>query len=203
MDESYTEMSDGYSTIIAWRKDDDEMKLSAGLLLYRRTESGGLRLLIAHMGGPFWNKKDLGAWSIPKGEYEEGDDVREVAAREFEEEMGSPPPQGLMNDLGEVKQPSGKRIVAFALEADFDTDTVKSNTFTMEWPKGSGKIQEFPEIDRAEWVSGDVARMKLVKGQVEFVERLERLLGIEETSSEIGNRSEHHVEQADGHLSLF
>jgi predicted NUDIX family NTP pyrophosphohydrolase len=154
------------------------MRTSAGVLLYRRTSEGTLELLIAHMGGPFWTNKDAGGWSIPKGELEEGEEALPVALREFEEELGSPPPAADLVDLGEVKQPSGKRITVFAGEADFDADNVHSNTFTIEWPRGSGKQREFPEIDRAAWVSIDEARVKLVKGQVAFVDRLVELLGI-------------------------
>jgi predicted NUDIX family NTP pyrophosphohydrolase len=146
-------------------------KLSAGLFLYR-VEDGVLRVLIAHMGGPFWAKKDLGAWSIPKGEYEDGEDPRVVATREFEEEMGSPPPSGDWLDLGTVRQPSGKQVTAFALRGEFDTSSVVSNTFEMEWPKGSGKVQAFPEIDRAEWYDARTAREKLVKGQIPLIDEL-------------------------------
>jgi predicted NUDIX family NTP pyrophosphohydrolase len=155
------------------------MKRSAGVLLYRRPSAGNLELLIAHMGGPFWRNKDSSGWSIPKGELEDGDEALAAARREFEEELGSPPPQVDLVELGEVKQASGKRIVVFAGEADFDADSVTSNTFTLEWPKGSGQQQEFPEIDRAAWVSADEARVKLVRGQVEFVDRLLELLGVD------------------------
>lgn len=153
------------------------MKRSAGILLYRRTSNASPELLIVHMGGPFWKNKDAGGWSIPKGELEEGEEALPVALREFEEELGSRAPSVELVELGEVKQPSGKRIVAFAGEADFDVNTVQSNTFTIEWPRGSGKQQEFPEIDRAAWVTAGEARVKLVKGQVEFVDRLLDLLG--------------------------
>jgi predicted NUDIX family NTP pyrophosphohydrolase len=148
------------------------MKRSAGLLLYRRAADGTPALLIAHMGGPLWSNRDAGAWSIPKGELEEGDDPLAVALREFEEELGSAPPAVDLVELGEVTQAGGKRVVVFAAEADFDVDTVRSNTFVLQWPKGSGRQQEFPEIDRAAWVSPDDARTKLVQGQVEFVDRL-------------------------------
>jgi predicted NUDIX family NTP pyrophosphohydrolase len=154
------------------------MKRSAGLLLYRRATDGTLELLIAHMGGPFWANKDAGGWSIPKGELEGDDEALPVALREFEEELGSPPPAADLVELGEVKQPSGKRIIVFAGEADFDIDSVRSNTFTIEWPRGSGRQQEFPEIDRAAWVSIAEARVRLVKGQVEFVDRLIEFHGI-------------------------
>jgi predicted NUDIX family NTP pyrophosphohydrolase len=148
------------------------MKRSAGLLLYRWAADGAPALLIAHMGGPFWSNRDAGAWSIPKGELDEGDDALTAALREFEEELGSPPPVVDPVELGEVTQAGGKRVVVFAAEADFDVDTLHSNTFVVEWPRGSGRQQEFPEIDRAAWVSPDDARTKLVQGQVAFVDRL-------------------------------
>jgi predicted NUDIX family NTP pyrophosphohydrolase len=129
------------------------------------------------MGGPFWKNKDVGGWSIPKGELEDGEEALSVALREFEEELGSPLPPVELIELGEVRQPSGKRIIVFAGEADFDVNNVRSNTFTIEWPRGSGKQQEFPEIDRAAWVSTEEARLKLVTGQIEFVDRLLDLLG--------------------------
>src|SRR5215210_5611580 len=123
---------------------------SAGLLLYR-VRDGRLQVLIAHMGGPFWAKKDEAGWSIPKGEYVEGEDRLAAARREFEEEIGSSPPSGPMLELGEIRQPSGKRIVAWAVEGDLDPATVRSNTFVLEWPPRSGRQEEFPEIDRADW----------------------------------------------------
>lgn len=154
------------------------MRRSAGLLLYRIAPERALELLLVHMGGPFWARKDAGAWSIPKGELEDSEDALTVARREFEEELGSPPPPVELVDLGEVTQAAGKRVAAFAGEADFDVTNVHSNTFTMEWPKGSGRLQEFPEIDRAAWVGTDDARVKLVRGQVEFVDRLVALLAL-------------------------
>jgi predicted NUDIX family NTP pyrophosphohydrolase len=153
------------------------MKRSAGVLLYRRTSDGTLELLIAHMGGPFWKNKDAGGWSIPKGELDPGDETLAAARREFEEELGSPLPPVDLVELGEVEQGSGKRVVVFAGEADFDADSATSNTFTLEWPRGSGRQQEFPEIDRAAWVRADEARVKLVKAQAQFVDRLFELLG--------------------------
>ncbi len=147
-------------------------KLSAALLLYRHTEGRRLEVLLGHMGGPFWARKDEGGWSIPKGEYDAGADVLAVAKREFEEELGVPPPQGDLTELGELRQPSGKVIIAWAIEGDFAAETCRSNTFQMEWPKGSGRMQEFPEIDRAEWFDIPTARTKLVKGQVPFLDRL-------------------------------
>ena len=149
--------------------------LSAGLLLFR-VRDGQPQVLIAHMGGPFWAKKDDGGWSIPKGEYQAGEDPLAAARREFEEEIGSAPPDGPALELGELRQSSGKRIVAWAVEGDLDPGTVRSNTFVMEWPPRSGREAEFPEIDRAEWFDLQTARRKLVKGQVPFVDRLERAL---------------------------
>lgn len=139
-------------------------KLSAGLLLYRIRTAGVLEVLIAHPGGPFWAKKDDGAWSIPKGEYEPGDDPHAAALREFEEELGGPPPQSDDLPLGEVKQPSGKVLIVWAREGDFDASTAKSNLFEMEWPRGSGHIKQFPEIDRAAWFNTLEAKRKLLKG---------------------------------------
>jgi predicted NUDIX family NTP pyrophosphohydrolase len=147
-------------------------KLSAGILLFRTNKSDELEVLIAHPGGPFWAKKDDGAWSIPKGEYVEGDDAYAAAVREFQEELGSELPSGSSLDLGELQQPSGKRIHVWAIEGDLDTSTVVSNSFEMEWPPKSGKTTQFPEVDRAAWVNIAVARRKLLKGQVEFLTRL-------------------------------
>ena len=150
-------------------------RLSSGLLLFHPTENG-LEVMLVHMGGPFWANKDEGGWSIVKGEYEDGEDPYAAARREFLEETGSDPPTGRTLELGEVRQPSGKRIVAWAIESDFDAAGVRSNTFALEWPRGSGKFVEFPEIDRAGWFDSDTAREKLVKGQVPFVDLLERQL---------------------------
>ena len=146
---------------------------SAGLLLHRRT-TAGREVLIAHMGGPFWARKDEGAWSIPKGEFEDGEQVLAVALREFTEEIGSPPPPGTPVELGEFRQPSGKRITAFALEGDIDVSEVRSNEFEIEWPRGSGRMRSFPEIDRAEWMTPDLARTKLVKGQIPVIDAFVR-----------------------------
>jgi predicted NUDIX family NTP pyrophosphohydrolase len=148
-------------------------KTSAGLLLYRLRD-GRLEVFIGHMGGPFWQKKDAGGWSIIKGEYEDGEDPLVAARREFAEETGTEAPQGATVALGEVRQPSGKRITAWAIEGDFDPAAVSSNTFTMEWPPRSGRYQEFPEIDRADWFDTATARAKLVSGQVPFIDVLER-----------------------------
>lgn len=159
-------------------------KTSAGLLLYRVSDRR-LVVFIAHMGGPFWAEKDNGGWSIIKGEYEEHEDPFTAACREFMEETGSRPPEGPTLELGEIRQPSGKRISAWAIESDFDPASVQSNTFTIEWPRGSGKQREFPEIDRAAWFDTVTARQKLVKGQLPFISTLEReVLGAEHGTAE-------------------
>ena len=152
------------------------MKLSAGILLYRG-EGSSLELLLVHPGGPFWAKKDLGAWSIPKGEYAAGEDPLAVARREFEEELGVPPPQGALLNLGEIKQPSRKIITAFALRGDFDPARLKSNRFELEWPPRSGRLQSFPEVDRAAWFTPEAARVKILPGQAPFIDRLLETLG--------------------------
>jgi predicted NUDIX family NTP pyrophosphohydrolase len=151
------------------------MKTSAGILLYRQGEAG-LEILIGHMGGPFWERKDAGAWSIPKGETKEGEDTLAVAKREFAEELGSPPPDKPFLELGEVRQSNGKRVIVYAVAGDLDAESARSNSFEMEWPRGSGRICEFPEIDRAAWVTAEQAREKLIPAQVPFVERLARAL---------------------------
>jgi predicted NUDIX family NTP pyrophosphohydrolase len=124
------------------------------------------------MGGPFWAKKDARAWSIPKGEYEADEEPLAAARREFAEEMGETAPDGEPAELGECKQPSGKIITTFAVEGDFDLGNFSSNTFELEWPRGSGRMQEFPEVDRAEWMGLDRAAEMLVKGQVPILEAL-------------------------------
>jgi predicted NUDIX family NTP pyrophosphohydrolase len=130
-------------------------------------------VLLVHPGGPFWAKKDAGAWSIPKGEHEEGDDPRACALREFEEELGTPLPAGAeLTELGTVKLRSGKRVTAFAVEGDLDADAISSNTFTMEWPPRSGNMREFPEVDRAGWFDLARAREKLNPAQAELLVRL-------------------------------
>jgi len=141
------------------------------VLLWRR-RAAGVEVLIGHMGGPFWARKDDGAWSIPKGEHGPDEEPRAAAAREFVEELGAPLPDGPLVELGEVRLSGGKRITAFALAADFDADAIVPGVFTMEWPPRSGRQQEFPEIDRAAWVGVDEARAKLVTGQVAFLDRL-------------------------------
>jgi predicted NUDIX family NTP pyrophosphohydrolase len=145
-------------------------KRSAGILMYRRS-GPELQVLLVHPGGPFWAKKDLGAWSIPKGEYEEGEEPQAAAKREFREELGVDV-DGALLELGSLVQPSRKEIVAWAVEGDFAVEDLKSNTFEMEWPPKSGRKKPFPEIDRAEWFGLEEARGKILRGQVEFIERL-------------------------------
>ncbi|MDQ2678783.1 MAG: NUDIX domain-containing protein [Actinomycetota bacterium] len=149
---------------------------SAGLLLFRRTGDAGVEVLVVHPGGPFWARKDLGAWSLPKGEYDDDEDPGVCARREFAEELGTAPPDGELFDLGEVRLKSGKVVVAWAVEGDLDVDTVVSNVFETEWPPRSGRRQEFPEVDRAEWFPLDEARQRLNPAQAAFVDRLEALL---------------------------
>ena len=150
--------------------------ISAGLLLFRRGPAG-VDVLLVHMGGPFWARKDGGAWTIPKGEVNPGEELLDAARREFLEETGFAP-AGLPFPLGQVKQSSGKIVHAWALEGDFDVSLLASNTFSMEWPKGSGTIAEFPEIDRAEWFTLPDARVRIVKAQVQLLDALEAALHI-------------------------
>lgn len=145
---------------------------SAGILLYRRDPASAFQFWIAHMGGPFWARKDARAWSVPKGEYSEDEDPWAAAQREFAEEMGVPPPPAEYRQLGSFRQPSGKIITVFAAESDFAPDRIVSNTFPLEWPKGSGVITDFPEIDRAEWVTEAEARTRLVRGQLPILDAL-------------------------------
>jgi predicted NUDIX family NTP pyrophosphohydrolase len=139
-------------------------QLSAGILLYRRI-GGAVEVLLAHPGGPFWRKKDEGAWSIPKGLVDPGEDRLAAARREFAEEMGAPPAATGFTLLGEFRQPGGKVVTAFAGEGDFDIAALRSNTFAMQWPPKSGKTAEFPEVDRAEWFSLEEAARKILVGQ--------------------------------------
>jgi predicted NUDIX family NTP pyrophosphohydrolase len=150
-------------------------RTSAGILLHRRGDTGR-EVLIGHMGGPFWARKDEAAWSLPKGEYGADEDAFDVALREFEEELGSPVPASEFVPLGEIRQSGGKVLTVWAAEGDLDADATNSNTFELEWPPRSGQVQEFPEIDRAAWVTVDVARTKLVKGQVPLLDRLLEVL---------------------------
>src|SRR5580693_7151766 len=141
---------------------------SAGLLMYRRREAGP-EILLVHPGGPFWRDKDAGAWSIPKGLYEEDENPVAAARREFEEETGCRP-DGDFIALGNFRQPGGKIVTAFAVEGDFDVAALRSNSFTIEWPPRSGRQASFPEVDRGEWFSPAAARVKLVKGQVSILD---------------------------------
>ena len=149
-------------------------KQSAGLLMYRK-RGQSVQVLLVHPGGPFWVKKDLGSWSMPKGEFSEDEDALKAARREFEEETGFLPTGNFIR-VGAIKQPSGKLIHAWAFEGDLDAKKIKSNTFSVEWPPQSGKQQEFPEVDRAEWFTIESAREKIVKGQVEFLDELLRVV---------------------------
>ena len=144
---------------------------SAGILLYRRAEDR-LEVLLVHPGGPLWASRDVGAWSIPKGECEPGERPLSTARREFAEELGSQPPPGPELALGEIRQKSGKRVIAWGLEGDLDTGAVLSNTFSFQWPPRSGRMIEVPEVDRAEWFGLDEARVKLNPAQVKLVDRL-------------------------------
>lgn len=145
---------------------------SAGLVLYRRGPGGNVEVLAVHPGGPFWARRDEGAWSFPKGEYADGEDPLAAARREFAEELGVEPPDGEVVPLGEVRQKAGKVVIAFAVEGDLDVGAIVSNTFEMEWPRGSRRVRAFPEVDRAGWFTPEVARTKLVAAQVELVDRL-------------------------------
>lgn len=150
-------------------------KQAAGILLFRRRGTE-LEVLLAHPGGPLWARKDVGAWTIPKGQFLNDELPLDAAKREFEEEMGSAP-HGEFQPLGSIKQPSGKVIHVWAAESDFDVTTVHSNLFELEWPPKSGRMAEFPEVDRAQWYSMSEARLKIIKGQAPFLERLLALVG--------------------------
>ena len=149
-------------------------KTSAGLLLFRETSE--LEVLLVHPGGPFWSKKDDGAWSIPKGEFEEGEDPLEAARREFEEETGAAA-RGEALPLGQIRQSGGKVVHAWAVRGDFDPADLRSNTFLLEWPPKSGRMREFPEVDRAGWFPIAEAKRKILKGQSDFLERLQAIRG--------------------------
>jgi predicted NUDIX family NTP pyrophosphohydrolase len=144
------------------------------VLLHRRGPEG-TEVLLGHMGGPFWARKDAGAWSIPKGEYAEGEDPEAAARREFAEELGSPVPAAELRSLGDLRA-SGKVLTVWAAEGDLDAGACTSNTFSLEWPPRSGRVQEFPEVDRAAWFGLAEARERLVKGQVPYLVRLAALL---------------------------
>lgn len=144
---------------------------SAGLLLFRRTPEE-LEVLLGHMGGPFWAKKDAGAWTVPKGEYAPDEPAWEAARREFREELGLAPPDGAAVPLGEVTQKNGKIVTAWAVEADLDLTAFTPGTFAMEWPPRSGRVQEFPELDRVEWLGLGRARAVIIPAQATFLDRL-------------------------------
>ena len=149
-------------------------KHSAGSLLFRRTDGGETEFLLVHPGGPFWARKDEGAWSIPKGQIEDEEEPRACAIRELEEELGAAPeldPEQLI-ELGAIRQRAGKVVEAWAAEAEFDPAALASNTFTMEWPPRSGNEREFPEVDRAEWFGLETAREKILPAQAELLDRL-------------------------------
>jgi predicted NUDIX family NTP pyrophosphohydrolase len=150
-------------------------KRSAGILLFRNV-SGCFEVLLVHPGGPFWVKKDEGAWSIPKGEFEEDEDPLKAAMREFEEEIGTTL-NGERIPLNPVQQPGGKIVYAWAMKGEFDPARLKSNKFQMEWPPKSGRKREFPEVDRAEWLSIETAKCKILKGQIPFLMELQEKLG--------------------------
>ncbi|MEG8274756.1 NUDIX domain-containing protein [Streptomyces sp. AHA2] len=147
------------------------MKRSAGLLLHRPSAQGR-EVLLGHMGGPFYARRDAGAWTIPKGEYEPDESPWAAARREFEEELGLPPPDGEAVALGEVRQTNGKIVTAWAIEADLDPATIAPGTFRMEWPPRSGRLQEFPELDRVAWFGVEHARAVIVTAQAAFLDRL-------------------------------
>ena len=151
------------------------VKRSAGLLMYRHP-AGDLEVFLIHPGGPFWKNKDLGAWSLPKGEYPETEEPFAAAVREFEEETGVQP-EGEFIPLGEIRQSGAKVVTAWAFEGDCDAAAIKSNLFSMEWPRGSGRMLEFPEVDRGGWFSLAAARLKILKGQAGFLDRLAAHLG--------------------------
>ncbi|MFD6166379.1 NUDIX domain-containing protein [Oerskovia sp. NPDC060287] len=152
------------------------MVSSAGLLLHRVGDGGEVEVLVGHMGGPLWARKDERAWTIPKGEHDPDEDPHAAAVREFTEELGSAPPDGPEIDLGQIRQRAGKTVRAWARRADFDASTATSNTFEMEWPPRSGRTATFPELDRVAWVPLTRARELLVAGQVELLDRLAEAL---------------------------
>ena len=148
---------------------------SAGILLHR-TRDDALEVLLVHPGGPFWARRDAGAWSIPKGEHSDREDPLDAARREFEEELGTPAPDGAALDLGEVRQKSGKLVHGWGLEGDLDASSITSNTVEIEWPPRSGRTLEIPEVDRAEWFGLDAAREKINPAQAELLARLSERL---------------------------
>ena len=152
-------------------------KKSAGLLLYRDGGDSGIEVLLVHPGGPFWRNKDEGAWTIPKGEFDDSEEPLKGAKREFKEELGSSPPVGEYFPLKPIKQKNNKTVHAWAVKGDFDPVTLKSNTFSYEWPPKSQRVQEFPEVDRAEWFAPDEAKRKILLAQVPLIDQLLQLLG--------------------------
>jgi predicted NUDIX family NTP pyrophosphohydrolase len=150
--------------------------VSAGIMAWRR-RNHGLEVLLVHPGGPYWRNKDAGAWSIPKGEIDPSEDPEQAARREFSEELGPAALIGALQALGEIRQRGGKRVIAFCAEVDFDTASLSSNSFEIEWPPSSGARKTFPEVDRAEWFDLEIARSKILSGQVELIDRLEVLTG--------------------------
>ncbi|MFD8413154.1 NUDIX domain-containing protein [Streptomyces sp. NPDC059650] len=158
-------------------------KRSAGLLVFREASGPaapgaetGVEVLLGHMGGPYWARRDEGGWAIPKGEYGEDEAPLDAARREFTEEIGLPPPEGPYLPLGEARMPGGKQVVIWAVRADLDPALMVPGTFTMEWPPRSGRVEEFPELDRVAWFDPETARVKLIPSQVTFLERLFTLL---------------------------
>lgn len=152
-------------------------KKSGGLLLYRKSSgSSEIEVLLVHPGGPFWRNKDEGAWKIPKGEFDEGEEPLAAAKREFKEELGSAPPEGDYLALTPIKQKAGKTVLAWAVEGDFDPARLESNTFECEWPPRSRRTQEFPEVDRAEWLHPEVAKRKILPAQIPLIEELLEVL---------------------------
>jgi predicted NUDIX family NTP pyrophosphohydrolase len=152
-------------------------ELSAGILMWRRDAAGRIEVLLGHFGGPVWAKRDAGAWAIPKGLVEPGEELEACARREFEEELGQRP-EGVLMPLGRIRQKGGKLVEAFALEGDLDASAIASNRFTMEWPPKSGRLQSFPEIDRAAWFALAEAREKILPSQSAILDLLEQLPGI-------------------------
>lgn len=172
-------LSPGSITLKTHRTHPRPQKHSAGLLLYRRGHRSRLEVLLAHPGGPFWTHRDVGAWTIPKGNVVLGEDVLEAARREFREETGLTPPAAAAGDylpLGDIQQLSGKLVSAWAFEGDFDPENLVSNTSPIEWPPRSGRQLEVPEVDRAEWFAPEAAREKILPAQIPFLDRLAELL---------------------------
>jgi predicted NUDIX family NTP pyrophosphohydrolase len=152
-------------------------KKSAGLMLYRQAAEGsGIEILLVHPGGPFWRNKDQGAWTVPKGEFDDDEEPLAAAQREFKEELGAPAPPGDYLTLGSIKQKGGKIVHAWAVKADFDPGKLESNTFTCEWPPYSKRMQEFPEVDRAEWFTPEVAKEKILAAQAPLIKGLLEIL---------------------------